>query len=200
MIKTSQSFANEESFNCYVKYLAMKKHFTTDGYDYHKYRGKIRAKFETYRTRNDVFFFHKLAQKEDPEKLLMANMIVKPNVWIREVVEQEGEDRYIDWTKKRDSLTRVVKDDLNKLRTEYQDNFITVNGQHPAIMTLYLQKQITLETFTILTHSANIFEYWDKKVVDKIVASDIIRLSRKYYPFLEIEQKKFKNIIREHFF
>jgi len=200
MIKTSQSFANEESFNCYVKYLAMKKHFTTDGYDYHKYRGKIRAKFETYRTRNDVFFFHKLAQKEDPEKLLMANMIVKPNVWIREVVEQEGEDRYIDWTKKRDSLTRVVKDDLNKLRAEYQDNFITVNGQHPAIMTLYLQKQITLETFTILTHSANIFEYWDKKVVDKIVASDIIRLSRKYYPFLEIEQKKFKNIIREHFF
>ena len=200
MIKTSQSFANEESFNCYVKYLAMKKHFTTDGYDYHKYRGKIRAKFETYRTRNDVFFFHKLAQKEDPEKLLMANMIVKPNVWIREVVEQEGEDSYIDWTKKRDSLTRVVKDDLNKLRAEYQDNFITVNGQHPAIMTLYLQKQITLETFTILTHSANIFEYWDKKVVDKIVASDIIRLSRKYYPFLEIEQKKFKNIIREHFF
>ena len=45
MIKTSQSFANEESFNLYVKYLALKKHFTTDGYDYHKYNGKIRAKF-----------------------------------------------------------------------------------------------------------------------------------------------------------
>ena len=124
MIKTSQSFANEESFNCYVKYLAMKKHFTTDGYDYHKYRGKIRASFETYRTRNDVFFFHKLAQKEDPEKLLMANMIVKPNAWIREIVEQQGEDRYVEWTKKRDSLSRVVKDDLSKLRDEYQDNFV----------------------------------------------------------------------------
>ena len=200
MIKTSQSFANEESFNCYVKYLAMKKHFTTDGYDYHKYRGKIRASFDTYRTRNDVFFFHKLAQKEDPEKLLMANMIVKPNVWIREILEQQGEDRYVEWTKKRDSLSRVVKDDLSKLRGEYQDNFVSVEGQHPAIMTLYIQRQITLETFTILTHCANIFSYWDQKVVDKIVASDIIRLSKKYYPFLEIEQKKFKNIIREHFF
>ena len=105
MIKTSQSFANEESFNCYVKYLAMKKHFTTDQYDYHKYRGKIRASFDTYRTRNDVFFFHKLAQKDDPEKLLMANMIVKPNIWIREILEQAGEDRYIDWLKKRDSPT-----------------------------------------------------------------------------------------------
>ena len=200
MIKTSQSFANEESFNCYVKYLAMKKHFTTDQYDYHKYRGKIRASFDTYRTRNDVFFFHKLAQKDDPEKLLMANMIVKPNIWIREILEQAGEDRYIDWLKKRDSLTRVVKEDLAKLRDVYQDNFVSVNGQHPEILRLFIQRQITLETFTILTHSAKIFDYWDANLVDKIVARDIIRLSKKYYPFLDIDQKKFKKVIKDYFF
>ena len=34
MIKTSQSYANDDSFHWYVKYLAMKKHFTTDGYDF----------------------------------------------------------------------------------------------------------------------------------------------------------------------
>ena len=200
MIKTSQSFANEESFNCYVKYLAMKKHFTTDQYDYHKYRGKIRASFDTYRTRNDVFFFHKLAQKDDPEKLLMANMIVKPNIWIREILEQAGEDRYIDWLKKRDSLTRVVKEDLTKLRDVYQDNFVSVNGQHPEILRLFIQRQTTLETFTILTHSAKIFDYWDANLVDKIVARDIIRLSKKYYPFLDIDQKKFKKVIKDYFF
>ncbi len=200
MIKTSQSFANEESFNCYVKYLAMKKHFTTDQYDYHKYRGKIRASFDTYRTRNDVFFFHKLAQKDDPEKLLMANMIVKPNIWIREILEQAGEDRYIDWLKKRDSLTRVVKEDLTKLRDVYQDNFVSVNGQHPEILRLFIQRQITLETFTILVHSAKIFDYWDANLVDKIVARDIIRLSKKYYPFLDIDQKKFKKVIKDYFF
>jgi hypothetical protein len=130
----------------------------------------------------------------------MANMIVKPNIWIREIVEQDGEDRYVEWTKKRDSLSRVVKDDLNKLRDEYQDNFVSVQGQHPAIMTLYIQRQITLETFTILTHCANIFSYWDQKVVDKIVASDIIRLLRKYKVFLEIDEKKFKELIRDRFF
>jgi hypothetical protein len=200
MIKTSQSFANEESFNCYVKYLAMKKHFTTDSYDYHKYRGKIRASFDTYRTRNDVFFFHKLAQRDDPEKLLMANMIVKPNIWIREILEQAGEDRYIDWVKKRDSLTRVVKEDLTKLRDVYQDNFVSVNGQHPEILRLFIQRQITLETFTILVHSAKIFDYWDANLVDKIVARDIIRLSKKYYPFLDIDQKKFKKVIKDYFF
>lgn len=199
MIRTSLTFANEESFSFYVKYLAMKKHFTSD-YDYHKYHGKIRASFDSFRTRNDVFFFHKLANKDEPENLLLANMIVKPNIWIREVVEQEGEDRYLEWRKKIDSLGRVVKQDLAKLDDNYQANFTSINGQHPLIMTMYVQKKITLETFTILTNLSNIFPYWEAEIVDKFVARDIIRLSRKYKPFLTIDEKKFKNIIRERFF
>jgi hypothetical protein len=200
MIKTSLTFANEESFNFYVKYLAIKQHFTTDGYDYHKYRGKIKASFDTFRTRNDVFFFHKLANKDDPENLLLANMVVKPNAFIREIVEQDGEDRYFEWKKKTDSLGRVFKEDLNKLEDDYQQNFVSNNGQHPHVMGLYVQRKITLESFTILTNLSNIFPYWDKEIVDKIVARDIIRLSKKYRPFLNIDEKKFKSIIRERFF
>lgn len=200
MIKTSLTFANEESFKFYVKYLAMKQHFTTDGYDYQKYRGKIRASFDTFRTRNDVFFYHKLANKEEPENLMLANFIVKPNVFIREIVEQDGEERYFEWRKKIDSLSRVFKDDLQKLDDDYQENFAAYNGQHPKIMNLYVQRKITLETFTILTNLSNIFPYWEKEIVDRIVARDIIRLSRKYMPFLIIDEKKFKNLIRERFF
>lgn len=200
MIKTSQSYANEDSFNWYVKYLAMKKHFTTDGYDYHKYNGKIRASFDTFRTRNDAYFFEKLSNKENPEKLIVANMVVKPNVWIREIVEQEGEDRYIDWQKKIDSLSRIFKTELNLLDDNFQANFTSVNGQHPFIMTMYLQKKISLETFSILAKISNIFPYWEKEIVDKIVARDIIRLIKKYKPFLEIDEKKFKDIVRERFF
>ena len=49
-------------------------------------------------------------------------------------------------------------------------------------------------------HIANIFPYWDKEIVDKIIACDIIRLIRKYKPFLEIDEKKFKDLIRDRFF
>lgn len=178
----------------------MKQHFTTDGYDYQKYRGKIKASFDTFRTRNDVFFYHKLANKEDPENLMVANFIVKPKIFVREIVEQEGEDRYFEWRKRIDSLSRVFKSDLDKLNDDYQSNFVAHNGQHPHVMNMYVQKHITLETFTILTHLSNIFPYWEKEIVDRIVARDIIRLSRKYMPFLIIDEKKFKNIIRERFF
>ena len=200
MIKTSQSYANEESFQWYVKYLAMKKHFTSDGYDYHKYHGKVRASYEKFRTRNDAYFFEKLSRKDNPEQLMLACMIKKPNAWIREIIEQEGEDQYIEWQRKIDSLSRIFKSDLNLLDDNFQANFTAVNGQHPLIMTMYAQRKISLETITILAHIANIFSYWDKEIVDKIVSRDIIRLMKKYKPFLQIDEKKFKDIIRNRFF
>lgn len=200
MIKTSQSYANENSFQWYVKYLAMKKHFTSDEYNYHKYNGKIRVSYDKFRTRNDAYFFEKLSNKENPEKLILANIIVKPNIWIREIVEQEGEDRYINWQGKIDSLSRIFKTELNLLDDNFQANFTSVNKQHPLLLTMYLQKKISLETLTILSNIANIFPYWEKEVVDKIVAGDIIRLIKKYKPFLEIDEKKFKDIVRERFF
>ena len=196
---TSQIYANDNSFNAYVKYLALKKHFTTDSYDYKKYNGKVRASFETFSARNDTFFFHKLAKREDYENLMIANMIIKPDIWIRDILEEEGEERYIEWKRKIDSLTYTFKSELASLHDDYQENFISHDGQHPYIMTMYLQKKISLETFTILAHISKIFSYWDEKIVDKIVACDIIRLARKYKPFLVIDEKKFKNIVRERF-
>ena len=200
MIRTSLSYANEESFQWYVKYLAMKKHFTDAKYDYHKYNGKIRASYDKFRTRNDAYFFAKLSERDNPEKLMLANFIVKPDIWIRAILEQEGEDRYTEWQRKMDSLSRVFSQDLNQLDDNYQANFTSVNGQHPLLITLYLQQKITLETITILATISNIFPYWDKEIVDKIVAGDIIKLIRKYRPFLEIDEKKFKDLVRKRFF
>lgn len=197
---TSLNYANEASFRVYVNYLALKKHFDTEGYDYHKYNGKIRASFDKFQTRNDAFFFYKLSKKDDPLKILIANLVKNPKAWIREIVEERGEEVYNEWEKRMDSLTYSYKNDLKKLKDDYHKNLAVVDGQHPHIMTMYFQKEISLETFTILSKISNVYDYWDEKIVDKFVARDIIRLSRKYYPFLEINQKKFSEITKEYFF
>ena len=150
-----------------------------------------------YASKPYAFYFAKLYKQDDYENVLLANLVKNPNAWIRDIAEDDI--LYVEWKKRIDSLGYTFKSDLKHLEDDWKSNFVT-DGQHPVVLTLYLQKKITLETFAILVHIANIFSYWDQKVVDKIVASDIIRLSKKYYPFLEIEQKKFKNIIREHFF
>lgn len=197
---TSLNYANEASFRVYVNYLALKKHFDTDGYDYHKYNGKIRASFDKFQTRNDAFFFYKLSKKRDPLKILIANLVRNPKAWIREIVEERGEEVYNEWEKRMDSLSYSYKSDLQKLKDNYHDNLSVTDGQHPYLMTMYFQKEISLETFTILSKISNVYDYWEEKVVDKFVARDIIRLSKKYYPFLEIDQKKFSKITKEYFF
>ena len=200
MITTSQNFANEKSFNLYVNYLALKKHFTTDNYDYHKYNGKVRATFDKFMTRPDVYFFHKLANKDDAKNILLANIIENQDAWIRDIAEESGKEVYLKWRQRIDSLSYTFKSDLRKLKMNWQDNFDVPDGQHPYIMTRYLQKEITLESFTLLTHFAKIFNYWEQNIVDKIIARDIIRLSRKYKPFLEISENKFKEMVRDEFF
>ena len=200
MNQISQTIASDKSFDKYVRFLAIKRHFTTDSYDYFKYNGKVRANNKTFMARNDAYSFAKLGKREDNQGLILANVLVKPDIWVRDLLDEEAEERYILWKKKIEALGYNFKSDLGKLYENYQENFISYDGQHPYIMTKYLQKQISLETLTILAHSANIFSYWDKKVVDKIVAYDIIRLVRKYKPFLTYDEKRFKDIVREFFF
>ena len=199
MKQISQTYANEESYSAYIKYLAYKKHFTTDQYDFNKYNGKVKASYETFRTRKDTFYFRKLTRNPDWENVLLANMLVKPDTWIRDIIEPEGERIYLDWKKRIESLGYIFKSDLKALEDDYKENFISHAGQHPYIMTLLLQKQITLETFTILSSLANIFPYWEEKVVDKYVACDIIRKSKKYKAFLIFEPKRFSAYVKNHF-
>jgi hypothetical protein len=199
MNKISQTLASDDSFNAYVKFLALRKHFTTDNYDYFKYNGKVRANYETFMSRNDAYSFAKLAKKDDVQGLILSNLLINKNIWVRDLLDSEGEARYMNWRKKIESLGYVFKSELAHLNDEYKRNFISVDGQHPYVMTLLLQKKISLETFTILTFMANIFSYWSEKIVDKHISFDIIDKSRKYKPFLEFDTDRFKTIVKERF-
>lgn len=199
MKQTSQIFVNDESFNAYIKYLALKRHFTDKSYDYFKYNGKVRASMDSFRSRPDAYFFAKLAKQDDYENKILANLLVKKDAWIRDILDVEGEENYIQWKKKMDSLGHTFKTDINNMLDKYEENFIVKNGQHPHVLTMFLQNEVSFETFTILSHVANIFDYWDKNLVDKFVAGDIIKKSRKYFPFLNVDLKRYKTIVKDRF-
>ena len=194
--RTLPSYVNEKSFEVYIKYLAIKRHFTSQKYDFHKYRGKVSASFDAFKSRPDAFYFAKLAKHEDYENVLLANLVKNPNAWIRDIAEDDL--LYVEWKKKIDSLSYNFKSDLKHLNDDWKSNFVT-DGQHPVVLTLYLQKKISLETFAILIHIANIFTYWEQNLLDKFVASDIIQHSRKYFPFLMLDLKRFKTYVKDHF-
>jgi alpha-amylase/alpha-mannosidase (GH57 family) len=131
---------------------------------------------------------------------MLSNFIKNPKIWVRSLLDDTAEEVYRAWKKRIDSLTYSFKSELGELKqSSLQDNFTVTDGQMPHVMVLYLQKKISLETFSILAQVTNVYTYWEHNIVDKTVARDIIRLSRKYYPFLNIEKKKFSAIVKDKF-
>lgn len=198
-MSTLPNYINQDSFSTYITYLAIKRHFTTKKYDYYKYNGKVKANIESFAKRNDAFFFAKLSKKDDHINRILANVLENPKVWVRDIVGDKGDTIYTSWKKRTDSLGYTFKGELEQLDDDYKSNFIVSDGQHPYLITLYLQKKISLETFVILCYASNIFPYWEEKIVDKFIACDIIDQSRKYKPFLSYDPKRFNSIIKDRF-
>ena len=184
----------------YRDYLALKNHFNTPTYDYFKYRGKSSISSDSFVKRKDRIFFEKVAKHRDPHGFMLANFIQDPKVWIRDLAySDEAERVYQAWQKVKDSLTYLVKTELPKLRDPFDDNFIVKGGQHTPLLTLYLSKQISLETVCVLCDLTRCIRYWDKQLKDDVVWLQVGLLIKKYTPFVKYDSTKIKQIVLDYY-
>lgn len=187
-------------FEVYQKYVALKLHFTSKTYDYFKYGGKSKASAATFDTRKDKYFFYKLSKRKDAESFLVANLIDNPDSWIGDLINQsEGEDTYVEWRRRQESLTYVFKTDLSKLNDDFNSNFEVVDGQHPRLLKLYLRKQICPETVVILNDLVRFIPAWDKKIDEQIIWPMIRNRLVKYKPFVAYDKEKYKQMVVDKF-
>ena len=196
---TEQVFLTETGFTAYSEYLAVKRHFTTK-YDYFKYNGKVNASIETFETRKDAYQFERLSKKNDYKNLILSNIVKNPKAWVGYLLEDSANETYLEWRHKTDEITCHVQDGLSKLDDDFKTNFVSSNGQYPHVIDLFLRKEISLETITVLTKLTNSSEYWKKTVVDKVVFPDILMKIDKYHPFIVYSPEKMKKVIKDHFF
>jgi hypothetical protein len=186
-------------FEAYMKYLAMKQHFTQKGYDYFKYNGKTNASITSFETRKDKYFFHKLSKKDDVENFLMVNLIDNPQVWIGELYNESADKKYLEWKKQQESLSYLFKTELNALDEDLNKNFAIDDGQHPYILKQYLRKNISLDTFVIMDDVLKFAKYLDKNVADTIIWPGVHMKMNKYRPFLKYDKFKMRKILKEKF-
>lgn len=191
-------YNTKDAYEMYIYYLALKRHFTSS-YDYHKYNGKINASITSFETRKDKFFFYKLSKRSDAKDFILANMVNDPKIWIGDIVGEEGEKVFTEWTKKQQSLSYVFKTELGKLDEDFDSNLITKDGQHPKLLRLHTSGNVSKETLIIIDDLTNVFSYWSKKVLDKIIFPDILNTCNKYKPFLNYDKTKMKNILVAQF-
>ncbi len=197
-----------EGFDAYKTYLALKRHFTSD-YDYFKYNGKVRAGEESFLRRNDRFFFRKLSKKYDKEELVdfyVSNFIISNN-WVGNLVSQESEDNYVQYKKRRESLSYHFDSELRWAVDYCRDRSLELNklllvedNNHPLLFKFLLQKKISIDTLIIMDSVLKFLSHWDKNL-DDIVWEEKKRLIIKYTKFLTYDpftyRKKLKEIIHE---
>ena len=121
-------------YEAYKTYCAIKRHFQSPTYDFFKYNGKVRASRSAFEKRNDKYFFAKLAKHKDVIGFLVANF-VHGDRWVGDLVnEQVAEKAYREWLMKKQSITYVFKNDLDKidnLSNELKDRKSTrLNSSH----------------------------------------------------------------------
>ena len=191
-----------EAFEAYKIYTAVKNHFVLDSYDYFKYNKKINLSYDSFLKRRDKIFFAKLGKRKEDylEDFLVANFLHDPKIWIGELLSEESEARYKDWKRKQESLTYVFKNevefmdgwDSNQLNMWFDVDL----ESHPRIIRMYLRKEISLETLTILNSILNFIKRYDAQIKDPIY-KEVSKLCRKYQPFLKYDRSKAKSILRD---
>lgn len=195
-------------FEAYKKYIALKLHFSSDKYDYFKFNGDVRASFNTFEKRNDKAFFHRLAKQYEPKELeqyLVANFLDDPDNWVGDIITTEGGATYLAWQKKIQSLSYNFKQDLLDVKfyaevqsCDFDDVFRSINGNHPKLLVMVLQKDISVESFIIMNKILKFFPRFDRQIKNKLIWKELKKKCVKYEPFLkDVDEKKFKSIMKE---
>ena len=187
------------AFDAYKMYLALKQHFSQKGYDYVKYRGKVNATESSFQVRRDKYQFHKLSKHDDLERFLVANFIATDVKWVGDLLDESAEETYKKWLKYQQSITYNFTNEINKLLTNFEDNLIVKDGQHPSLLKQYRRGDVSIETILIIDDIVNFFPYWDKSIEDNVLWPSVKMKMLKYKPFLSFDSGKCKKILEDHF-
>jgi len=198
-----------DGFSVYKTYLAVKLHFTSASYDYHKYEGKINAKLDTFTSRNDRYFFHKLSKQYKEDEILdffVANFAKDDKKWVKSLLENDGKGNYLEYRKYKESVSYHFRSDCSFLydsiggdMARFNDVLLVHNGQHPTMLRLLLQRKINIQSAIILDSVLSYSKNWSKDITEKIVWPKIAFKMAKLKGFVKYNETECKLIMKEIF-
>lgn len=200
-----------KGYDAYRKYVAIKLHFQTN-YDYFKFAGKAKVSRESYETRRDKHIFERLAKVYDEdnyELLLLANFLDSSDTWIGTIASEQGRAKYISLKKRLQSLQYEFKQNMERIKSDLDYAIIPSfdslfskplnDDSWPHIVSLLTHQDITLESFIIMNKVLNFLPRISKHVEDDLVWPEIYKLVTKYSPFVRVDLKPFKDIMKKTF-
>ena len=196
-------------FEVYKIYLAVKLHFTSKArsYDFHRHLGKTTARLETFTKRRDRYYFHRLSKSYDNKSIVnyfLSNFVSNTNLWVGDIIGKAGDEHYKQWSKKIESLHYYYEKDIDyiieRMTTKdikFNDLFLSIDGQHPPIIKMFLAKKINFETLIILDDILRFTKKLNKNIKEKVLWPKLFDRMKRYKPFLSYNITKYKISLRD---
>jgi hypothetical protein len=196
-------------FDVYKIYLGVKLHFTSKSYDYIKYGGKVNATLDSFTKRKDRYFFHKLSTKYGQDNILdffVANFLADSKRWVGNLLENDGRDVYLDYRKRKEAFTYhfrndcvLVRDDFSARGLSFDNGFLAIDGQHPRLLRLLIQKKLAIQTAVVFDHFLSFVKNWNVEIKEKFVWPEIASKVTRVKPFINFNATECKLIMKEIF-
>lgn len=175
-------------------YTAIKLHFNCESYDFFKYQGKLKNPPKLSKHK-DQHFFNRLAQKDDPAGLIIANVANDPQVWIGNLLHEKAKETYLAWRKRQDTTSYTFQTEFRKLANNFPDAFTCRPGSHPLALKLYLQREVSVDTLVITNQVMPFFPNWDKALATDVLWKTMRLSLIKYQGFVDVDEARYRTII-----
>lgn len=192
-----------DGYKAYRYYLAIKLHFTTDKFDVFQNRGNVKGTREAFNARNDRYIFEKLAQKHPDDKeiiqFFVSNFAYGNDTAI--YAGQEAEDNFMQWNKRKQSITKIFVDDLATLLTHIETNrlkhsaiFEFTENEYPVALKMFVGGKIAIETLRIIDDFTDILEKWNQNLSVRYIWDNEMRRIKKLTGFVKYDKIKIDKI------
>ncbi len=192
-----------DGYKAYRYYLAIKLHFTTDKFDVFQNRGNVKGTREAFNARNDRYIFEKLAQKHSDDKeiiqFFVSNFAYGNDTAI--YAGQEAEDNFMQWNKRKQSITKIFVDDLATLLTHIETNrlkhsaiFEFTENEYPVALNMFVGGKISIETLRIIDDFTDILDKWNQNLSVKYIWDNEMRRIKKLTGFVKYDKIKIEKI------
>ena len=196
------------AFEAYEAYIALKKHFDhKSSYDFFKYHGKMKLNKSSFDTRRDKFYFKKIANlfpmRDDLVNFYVSGFIRNPKMWIRDFVGVEADNFYIKWKAYQESLGYNFQQDVTRVYELCDGDWVSTlrcnGGQHPELLNYYTNNEIQMESMIGLNVVLSFFDDLNNTIDDPIIWPGLYKTFTQYQPFLRIDPKRYKKIVKGEF-
>ena len=192
-------------FKAFRYYIALKLHFTKEKFNVFENKGHIKGSYAAFDARNDKYLFEKLAKKfpkdQDIIQFIVANLSIGNDNIIYGM--EEAEENYIQWIKRKQSITHTFLNDINTIQLESEKNNYNLDqiinctlNQFPYIIKLYLGKLICMESIVILNDFVPMIAKWKQEPSLILLENDILRIE-KLKGFVKYNRDKIEKQVNE---